>query len=107
MRMVTAHSAIDVRCTVLPEAGGAVLVGAMVAMDQPESAIPAGFGEKMLRQVYEMARECVDRRTGQTLSIRIVGPVNDQRLPDNILARHKAPIAAVERIIAVIAHGEK
>src|ERR1700730_3578575 len=100
MRIVTAHSAIEVRCTVSGAGAGFGLVGAMVAMDQPKGSVPTGLGKKVLGQIEEMTRECVDRRAGQAFSIRIVRPVNDQRFSDDVLARHESPVAAVERIIA-------
>ena len=49
----------------------------------------------------------LDRRVRKFLGARVVRPVNDQRFADNILARHESPIAAVERLVAVIAHSEK
>ena len=42
----------------------------------------------------------------QLVGGRVVGPVDDQRLADDIFARHEAPVAAVERGIAVVAHRE-
>ena len=47
-----------------------------------------------------------NRRIRELFGGRVVRPVNDQRLADDILARHEAPVAAVERLIAIVAHGE-
>ncbi len=41
------------------------------------------------------------RRSGS-----VVGPIDDQRFADDILTRHKAPVTAVERRVAIIPHGE-
>ena len=47
------------------------------------------------------------RRVRELLGTRIVRPVNDQGLSDDVLARHESPIAAVKRLVTVIAHSEK
>ncbi len=74
-------------------------------MNQAESSYPAGLGWEMNQDVDQVR----DRRagTGKILRARIVGPVDNERFPDNILARNEAPIAAVERLITVISHSEK
>src|SRR4029077_18051596 len=88
IRVVMAHSAIELRCGV---AGGSTgfgfgLVVAVVAMDQSERAVPAGLGEEMLAQVDEMPNQCVHRRARQAFGIGIVGPIDDQRFADDILS---------------------
>src|SRR5437016_2303230 len=84
----------------------ALLSAAMerITVYRRERTVPAGLGRKMLHQVEHM----FDRHEwlGQCLRGRVVRPVNDQRFPDNIVARDKAPVAAVERGIAIVAHRE-
>src|SRR6266513_1059830 len=75
-----------------------------ITVDQPERPLPARLRRKMLYQVEQM----LDRHEwlGQCLRGRVVRPVNNQRFPDNIVARDKTPVAAVERGIAIVAHRE-
>src|SRR4051812_48376413 len=73
-----------------------------VPADQSESAVPAGFGEEMLPEIDQVVKP--DGGIRQRRSGRVVGPVNNQRLADNVLARHETPKAAVERGIAIVAH---
>src|SRR5579862_7904654 len=108
IRIVMAHSAMECRCAGLADdaAGGAGLV-VVVAMDQPEGAFPTSLGEEVLGEIQEMARQIIDGRTGQAFGAGVVGPINNQRLADDISAGNESPVAAVERIIAIVAHGEE
>src|SRR5260370_37041552 len=81
IRMVMAHSAAELRCTV--SGAGVGLVGAMVAMDQPESAAPTSLGEKVFAQIDKIARQRAHRGAGQRFRVRIVRPVNDHRLSND------------------------
>src|SRR5579863_10712577 len=74
-----------------------------IPVNEQERAAPAGFGEKMQGQIDEMA-EC---EIHQVFSGRCVGPVDQQRLPFDIFAGHKAPIAAVGGVVAIVAHSKK
>ena len=47
-----------------------------------------------------------DGRIRKPLRRCVVRPIDDERLADNVLARHEAPVAAVERGIAIVAHRE-
>src|SRR5260370_11525046 len=106
--MVKVHSATVPRCSGRFWGGaGVLLVVAVVAMNQSESAVPASLGEEVLREIAKVARQVARRGAGQTVSGRVVRPVNDQRLPDDILAWDEAPVARVERIVAVVPHGEE
>src|ERR1700685_3188130 len=107
IRMVMAHSAMEWRCPGSGGVAGWVGLVLVIAMDQPERSIPAGLGEEVLGQIQEVAGEIVDGRTGQALGAGSVGPVDDERLANDVSTRDEAPIAAVERIVAVIAHGEE
>ena len=53
-------------------------------MDQLECAVPARLGEEVLGQIQEVAREIVDGGTGQAFRAGIVGPIDDQRLADDV-----------------------
>src|SRR6266446_503533 len=75
-----------------------------IAVNQAEGPVPARLDEEILRDVEKMVPS--DGGILQLVAGRRVGPVNNQRLADDVLARHKAPVAAVERRIAVISHGE-
>src|ERR1700678_3072854 len=99
IRMVMVHSAREWRSAGSGGIAGWAGLVVVVAMDQLECAIPAGLGEEMLGQVQEVAGEIVDGGTGQALGAGIVGPVDDERLADDVSARNEAPVAAVERII--------
>ena len=68
-----------------------------------------------VRRQRVLVKKCSPRSTiclaaeGRIIQIvggRVVGPVDDQRLADDVLARHEAPVAAVERGVAVVAHRE-
>ena len=51
-----------------------------------------------------------DRRAGAlvlvVLALRFVRPVDDERLALDVVARQEAPVAAVLRVVAVVAHHE-
>jgi hypothetical protein len=42
-------------------------------------------------------------RAGELLGRGVIGPVNDQRIANDIFARHKTPVPAVERRVAIVA----
>src|SRR5712691_3850508 len=67
---------------------------------QFERTFPARLHEEILRQVSVMIAGVADPMFGG----RIIGPKNHQRLADNVLARHETPVAAVERVVAIVAH---
>src|SRR5579871_1827242 len=103
--IVRAHSVMEFRDVAAFGAGlalwasfaflAALVVVGVVAMNQPEGAIPARFGEEMLAQVDEVMKQSIDGGAGQALGAGIVGPVNDERLAHDIFARNEAPVAAV------------
>src|ERR1700719_480306 len=76
IKIVMVHSA-----TVCRLAG---LVVVVIAMDQSGCSIPARFSEEMLGQVQEVASKVVDGGTGQALRGGVVGPVDDERLADDV-----------------------
>ena len=38
--------------------------------------------------------------------LALYGPVNNERLADDVFARDETPVAAIQRIVAIVAHGE-
>src|SRR5215471_19705780 len=72
------------------------------AADQFERPLPSRLGEEMLRQIDEV----VCRKIDQIAGLCVVRPENHKGFADDVLTRHESPIAAVERIIAIIAHRE-
>src|SRR5690242_18704900 len=71
-----------------------------------ESPVPAGDLQDMAQRIQEPVKFITgsELHTGR---IRIVNrPVDQQRPTNNILARHKSPVAAVKAVIAVVAHHE-
>src|ERR1700722_17206969 len=97
-RIIMAHSATEWRCAGLgggdPASAGLVVV--VVAMNQPEGPIPARLSEEVFGQVQEVAGKIIHRRTGQALGTGVVGPVNDERLSDDVVPGHETPIAAIQ-----------
>src|SRR5215831_13425834 len=76
-----------------------------IAVDQHECAAPAGLGEKILRQVADVI-DIYSRRV-EIAGRRVVGPVDHQRLADDVFSRDESPVEAVERGIAIIPHRKK
>src|SRR5262245_25967962 len=68
-----------------------------------EHAFPARLGEEVLGYVDHM----VDGTLLEVGCGRVVRPIDQQRLADHILARNESPIAAVERIVAIVAEREE
>src|SRR3984957_20504517 len=72
---------------------------------QPQCPIPARDLQHMRHRVRDVVELAAQRRC----RIAVPGsyrPVNQQRPSDDILARHKAPIAAVFAVVAVVSHHE-
>src|SRR5579863_2772352 len=67
---------------------------------QFERTVPARLHEEILGQVGEMIAAVADPILGR----RIIRPKNQERLADDVLARHEAPVPAVERVVAVVTH---
>src|ERR1700736_4829946 len=108
-RNVTVHSAMELRCGGLSGFRGTDLAGlvvAVVAMDKHEGSAPARLCKEMLGKIQEMMRQRVHRRARQAFRARVIRPVDNQRLSDYVFARNKTPIAAVQRIVAIVAHCE-
>src|SRR5262249_49907641 len=70
---------------------------------QPECPIPSRDLEQMGKRIRQMLETATEGRFSLMIPI-LYRPVNDQRTPDDILLRHKAPIPAVLAVITVIAH---
>src|SRR5579884_3084572 len=109
IRMVHVHSATKPRCSVRRFAGCTAsaafgLVSVVVPMNEFQRSAPARAAEEVLRYIQHMTQ--VDGLVGKLVRRRSVRPVYEQRLAHDIAARHESPVAAVERGVAVIAHGE-
>src|ERR1700757_1025260 len=73
---------------------------------QPKRAVPA----RDLKDVSDGVREVIEPALNRRRWIFVPvphGPVNDQRLADNIFPRYESPIVAVLAVIPVIAQQEK
>src|SRR5665213_77916 len=73
-----------------------------IAVDEHETSAPTRLGEHMLRQIDNVVQ--ADRGGIELIRGSVKGPVNDERLANNVLARDESPVAAVERVITVVAH---
>ena len=78
--------------------------GIRIAANHAERAVPARAGEKVLTQIDEVTHHGTDRCASEVLCRSSVRPIDEQRFADNVVARNKTPVAAVKRIIAVVAH---
>src|SRR5262249_34726910 len=74
--------------------------------DNPEGSAPAGSSEEMLHQIGHVAEQRIYRGSREILCRSLVGPVNQKRFSDDVVAWNKPPVAAVERIVAIVAHRE-
>src|SRR5579864_1138472 len=73
-----------------------------ISVYQPQRAIPARDLEEVRHGIRHMLQPAGRR-------IRVNGlhrPVNQQRPPDDIFARHEAPVTAVLAVIPVVPHHE-
>jgi hypothetical protein len=73
-------------------------------MDQHERPPPASLREEILHEINGMID--ADRRTCETICCRLVRPIDDQWFADDVCSRHETPVAAIERIVAIVAHRE-
>src|SRR5581483_10842674 len=90
IRMFSVHSWTKFRTESANRDMGILLDG--IAVNQHEAAPPARLGEEVLREIHQMIQ--ADGRRVELIRGRIVGPIDDERLADDILARHKTPVAA-------------
>src|ERR1017187_3043599 len=81
-------------------------LGVGKAPDHSERAVPAGAGEEVLSQIDKVREERVYGTSRQILGRGAVGPVDQERLADDVIAGHEAPVAAVKGVVAVVAHRE-
>src|SRR5262249_38561145 len=72
--------------------------------DQPEHSVPAGFLGKMENNIYDLVDVVGRARPPIILARGLKRPVNDERLPDDILPRDEPPVTAVGAEVAVITH---
>src|SRR5579872_1865139 len=75
-------------------------------MHQVEEAVPPGQAKKMYSNVHERSHTIANGLRLAVLFRHIEGPKDNQRTPNNVFFRHKAPIAAVQAVIAVVTHGK-
>src|SRR5690349_17401201 len=71
-----------------------------------QRSVPSRSREKVFAEIDEMAKQRSNRRTGEIFRRSSVGPIDEQWFSEDVVSRNKAPIATVQRIIPVIAHGE-
>ena len=73
---------------------------------RPEHPVPSGPREEVDRHVGELPD--LRRRSAPDVGVRLglVGPVEDRRPAENVFARDRSPVAAVERVVAVVPHPE-
>src|SRR4029078_7869858 len=71
-----------------------------------KQAFPAGLGEEMNQDGAEPLRARAEAVVDVVFSPRLVRPVNQQRLPFDVIARQEAPVAAVLRVVAIVPHDE-
>src|SRR5437667_5919610 len=84
MRMFSDHS-----CTKFRTAAAPLLIPLFdwIPMNQQKGSLPPCLGEEVLRQVRDVPH--TDGRVVQVFGRCVIGPVNDQRLADDVPARHK------------------
>src|SRR5579862_1953143 len=70
---------------------------------QPERPIPSRDLKQVGKCIREMLQTAAERRFNLMVKI-LHRPINDQRTPNDILLRHKAPIPAVLAVVPVVAH---
>src|SRR3954469_25825982 len=75
-------------------------------MHQMEEAVPPSQAKKMYRDVHKRSHAVAYRFRLAVFFRHIKGPEHNQWTPNNIFFGHKAPIAAVQAVIAIVAHGK-
>src|SRR5579864_493338 len=75
-------------------------------MHQVEEAVPPGQTKKMHGDVQKRSHPIGDRFWLAVIFWHVEGPEHNQRTPNDIFFWHKAPIAAVQAVIAIITHSE-
>src|ERR1051326_4922232 len=68
--------------------------------------LPRGLGKKVRDARSESLQRRAEAFVYVIFSAGLVGPVDDERLPFDVGPREEAPVAAVLRIVAVVAHDE-
>ena len=58
----------------------------------------------MLFDVVHEAEQAVPSNAGESVTVRIGTPPNEDRLAHDVIFRHKTPIAGVEGVVAVVTH---
>ena len=71
-----------------------------------KGSTPAGVAEKVRHDVDEECGALSNADFVYLIFGRFERPVDEKRTPQNILFRDESPVAAVEAVGAVIAHGE-
>ena len=80
--------------------------GRRPSADEPEHPVPSRPREEVDRDARELP-DLVDRPAPDVgVRLGLVRPVEEERPPEDVLARDRSPEAAVERVVAVVAHPE-
>src|SRR3989338_1289416 len=77
--------------------------------DEVEGPPPAGVGEEgagASDQAADAGSRLAAGRLHPFGPASLEGPVDQEGAPDDVIARHQAPLAAVEAVVAVVAHDE-
>src|SRR5208283_4559516 len=74
--------------------------------DDVEGAAPARLGEEVGEDVAYEGEAVGERGLVHLVGGGLEGPVDEHGTADDVRARDEAPVAAVERLGAVVAHGE-
>ena len=72
----------------------------------PRTSFRVRFQRVLVKKFFARSTIVAAAVAGPFFGGGVIGPEDHQRLADDVLARHETPIAAVERILAVVAHGE-
>src|SRR5262245_41935962 len=100
------HAALAMSATIASLMASLITSARARSVDLVQHAVPARARE----EVHEHRAQPAQRRAGAVVLIvlapRLVRPVDDERLALHELARQEAPIAAVLRVVAVVAHHE-
>src|ERR1700682_2292488 len=78
----------------------------MSLLDQVEGALPAGLVDDVDEDMTHEAEAVADALFVDLVGGGVEGPVNEHGAAYDVLAGDEAPVAAVEALGAVVAHGE-
>src|SRR5881409_3985250 len=95
------HAALAIRPTM-----ASLMTSRITSMNLVEHPVPPGPGEEVRDNRYEALQCRAGSRLFVVLAPGLVRPVDEERLALDVITRQKAPVAAVLRVVAVVAHDE-